>query len=102
MKKNILRKNHEFQKVLKGKQIVNRDFVIYYSKAKTQNYRIGISVSKKITNSVGRNSQRRKMRASFSKIIFPKYDYVIIVRKHGLSLSIWDTIKEINFLINKI
>lgn len=83
-KENRLRKNHQFQKIISRKEMfVSKYLVLYYKENNLKTARIGISVSKKFANAVGRNKQRRQVRAILDTINpFNKpYDLVIIVRK---------------------
>ena len=53
----------------KGKSVANRQFVIYILKKENQeNFRIGLSVSKKIGNSVKRNQIKRYIRQVFHEL----------------------------------
>ncbi len=89
MKKiNIVKRNEEFNNVLKsGKCVKNKYFILYYKKNDLGLYRFGISVPKKICNAVNRNKLKRKVRNIIdnSKNLYPKQeDYIIIVRKSCL------------------
>ena len=68
-KMNILhlKKNNEFQTVYKnGKSFANRCFVMYVYKNDLSENRLGISVSKKIGNSVVRHRVTRLVREVFT------------------------------------
>ena len=83
-KENRLRKNHQFQNIITKKQMhVSKYVVLYFKKNNLNTARIGISVSKKFANAVGRNKHRRQVRAILDLLNpFDKsYDIVIIVRK---------------------
>lgn len=85
-KKFRIKKNKEFQTVFKqGKSWANRQFIIYVLKNPEQpKFRIGLSVSKKIGNSVMRNRIKRCIRQAFFELkdqISVGQDYVIIARK---------------------
>ena len=74
-KKYIIRKNEEIQKILQNsKKIVNKYFVIYYSKNNSNYNRYCISVGKKIGKAHTRN-------------INLSMDYVIILRVNILNLT---------------
>ena len=61
-----LRKNHEFQSVFKsGKSYANKLFIMYVSKNQLDKNRIGISVSKKVGNSVVRHHLKRLIKESY-------------------------------------
>ncbi len=61
-----LRKNSDFQAVYKsGKSYANKYLVIYTSKNGTDRNRLGISVSKKVGNSVVRHRIKRLVKESY-------------------------------------
>ena len=51
-----IKKNKEFQHVFKkGKSFANRQFIVYVLKGEQPEFRLGLSVSKKVGNAVARN-----------------------------------------------
>lgn len=63
---NSIKKNSDFQKVYKtGKSYANRFLVMYVLKTDSEDSRIGISVSKKVGNSVVRHHITRLVRESY-------------------------------------
>ena len=61
-----LKKNHQFQFVYKnGKSYANKYLVMYVKENGTDRNRIGISVSKKVGNSVVRHRVTRLVRESY-------------------------------------
>jgi ribonuclease P protein component len=79
-----LQKNKDFQQVYKkGKSFANKYFVMYVLKNELEENRLGISVSKKVGNSVQRNRLKRLIRENY-RISESKYirglDIVIIAR----------------------
>lgn len=82
--KNSLKKNWDFQKVYhEGKSYANKYLIMYaLQNARTMN-RMGISVSKKVGNSVVRHHLTRLVRESYrlNEASFKSgYDLVVIVR----------------------
>ena len=79
-----LKKNTDFRKVYHGGHSkANKYLVIYIRKNGTDKNRVGISVSKKVGNSVVRHHLTRLVRASYrlNEEQFKKgYDLVVIVR----------------------
>ena len=80
-----LKKNSDFQHVYKkGKSRANRQFVMLILENDSERNRIGISVSKKVGNSVKRHRISRLVRESFrlnESRIRSGYDIVVIARK---------------------
>lgn len=79
-----IRNNRDFQKVYKyGKSLANRYLVMYVMKNDLSENRLGISVSKKVGNSVVRHRITRLIRESYRLRCnkFEKgYDIVVIAR----------------------
>ena len=80
-------KNKDFQIVYKkGKSTANKYLVMYVLKNETEENRLGISVSKKVGNSVVRHRVTRLIRESYrlNKDKFGKgYDIVVVVRSNA-------------------
>ena len=80
-----LRKNEDFQSVYKsGKSFANKYFVIYVSKNQLDINRLGVSVSKKIGNSVVRHRMKRLVKETFrlhEDMFNSGLDIVVIIRK---------------------
>ncbi len=79
-----LKKNYQFRYVYnRGRSIANRLLVMYSIKNGTEKNRYGISVSKKVGNSVVRSRITRLLRESYrlsEKNILQGYDIVVIAR----------------------
>ena len=79
-----LKKNRDFQIVYKnGRSLANRYLVMYVMKNGTDRNRVGISVSKKVGNSVVRHRLTRMIRESYrlSEEHFRSgYDLIVIAR----------------------
>ena len=79
-----LKKNQEYQKVYQtGRSLANRYLVMYVMKSDRPGNRIGISVSKKVGNSVIRHRLARLVRESFRlnrHMLDEGLDIVIVAR----------------------
>lgn len=79
-----LKKNKDFQIVYKnGRSYANKYLVMYVLENRTDNLRVGISVSKKVGNSIVRHRLTRLIRESVrlnSDKVLKGYDLVIIAR----------------------
>ena len=86
-----LKKNKDFQIVYKeGKSYANRNLVMYIRRNNTNRNRIGISVSKKVGNSVVRHRLTRLLRESYrlQEDRFQEgFDIVIIARVNAKEKS---------------
>ena len=82
--KNSIKKNYDFKKVYNsGKSYANKYLVMYVLENRTDINRIGISVSKKVGNSIVRHRLTRLIRESVrlnSGKIAKGYDLVVIAR----------------------
>ena len=86
-----LKKNRDFQNVYKqGKSYVNKYLVMYVMKNQTDKNRIGISVSKKVGNSVIRHHLTRLIRESYrlhEDVFDSGLDIVIIARNSAREIG---------------
>lgn len=89
-----LKKYGDFQRVYrKGKSYANRYLVMYMLKQDTQRNRIGISVSKKVGNSVVRHRITRLIRESYrlnEEKFVDGLDLVIIARPSAKEKNFFD------------
>jgi ribonuclease P protein component len=89
-----LKKYGDFQRVYKkGKSYANRYLIMYVMKTDTQKNRIGISVSKKVGNSVVRHRITRLIRESYrlneNKFV-SGFDIVVIARPGAKERNFFD------------
>ena len=86
-----LRKNRDFQIVFKtGKSYANKLLVMYVKENGTEKNRLGISVSKKVGNSVVRHRVKRLIKESYrlrEKVFNSGLDIVIIARNSAADAS---------------
>ena len=80
-----IKKNSEFQQVYRnGKSYANKLLIMYISRSERPDTRIGISVSKKVGNSVVRHHLVRLVRESFrlhKDEIETGLDFVVVARQ---------------------
>ncbi len=104
MKNTIsLQKNSEFKRVYsKGKSVANHQLVIYKLKNNSNINRLGISVSKKVGNSVVRSRVKRLIKESYrlkdDNISKVGFDIVIIARTVASEANY----KQIDTSLNKL
>lgn len=104
-KENRLRKNHDFQRIINSKKsVVSKHLVVYYLPNKLNRMQVGISVSKKFANAVGRNKLRRQVRAILDDVnMFDKpVDVVVILRKPFMNASYIDKMNSLKDLLQRI
>ncbi len=98
-----LRKNHDFQSVFKsGKSYANKLFVMYVSKNQLERNRIGISVSKKVGNSVVRHHVKRLVKESYrlhEEMFNSGLDIVVIGRNSAAGATYQETEKALLHLM---
>lgn len=86
-----LKKNYDFQHVYReGKSYANKYLVMYIMENNTDKNRLGISVSKKVGNSVVRHRITRLIRESYrlhENIFNSGLDIVVIARSSASSVS---------------
>jgi len=103
MKKESIKKNSEYRKVYNsGKSLANRYLVMYVLDNNTDKTRIGISVSKKVGNSVVRHRLTRLIREIYrlneQKIQIGK-DIVVVARMSAKDISYHDMEKAFFHLL---
>lgn len=103
-KRQRIKKDKEFQKVFKeGKSFANRQFIVYrYKKEGQEQFRIGLSVSKKIGNAVTRNRIKRYIRQAFLEMkdeVQNDMDYIIIARHQAASIDFHETKKSLQHVL---
>ena len=94
-----LKKNHQFQFVYKyGRSYANKYLVMYVKENGAGKNRIGISVSKKVGNSVVRHRITRLLRESYrlhEAVFNSGLDIVIVARKSAASVSYFEIEKAL-------
>jgi ribonuclease P protein component len=101
-----LTKREDFNKVYRyGKSMANQQFVLYYlAQPGVEEFRLGVSVSKKVGNAVVRNRLRRMMKEIVrlnKEKMTPHYDYILIARKPVLEMDYQAMEKSIFHVIRK-
>lgn len=86
-----LKENRDFRRAFaRGKSFVASGVVIYVTKNRYNNVRLGITAGKKIGNAVSRNRAKRVITAAF-RYCLPNlkagYDIVVVARARVLSLK---------------
>lgn len=103
-KRQRIKKDNEFQKVFKeGKSFANRQFIVYrYQKTEQEQFRIGLSVSKKVGNAVTRNRIKRYIRQAFHEMkddLQQDMDYIIIARHQAAKIDFHESKKSLQHVL---
>ena len=105
-KKYRVKQTRELEDIIKnGYYQKNKFYGIYFKKSKYDYDRYGISVSKKLGNSVFRNHYKRKIREiinNYKKNYINGRDYIIILRKAAINQPHDSLENEFNKMMNKI
>jgi len=83
-KSERLKKNADFVSTMKGKRLSVDGLSLFYQENGQGNFRIGITVSKRLVNAAKRNQLKRRIRNCLIKTIGNKtrsYDMVFVARK---------------------
>ncbi|ANU21827.1 ribonuclease P protein component [Planococcus donghaensis] len=98
-----IKKNKEFQHIFKkGKSFANRQFIVYVLKSDQPEFRVGLSVSKKVGNAVARNRIKRYIRQTFLELkddLLPNADYIIIARPQAATLDFHESKKSLEHVL---
>ena len=94
---NTLKNTREFQRVVeRGERKTLRTITVYMLPTRSEETRIGISISKRIGNSVKRNKLKRRMREVIKENAprLPAGMDIVIVARRGPSEASFQEIRE--------
>lgn len=110
-KQNIIKKNLDFDRIIKNnKSYRYKDYIIYIErKNDDSNYQFGLSVGKKLGNAVTRNKIKRQLKAIIDENNYEKgINCIIIVKKSAIYKSfgekradLIEALKKINIIKEK-
>ncbi|NMO94182.1 ribonuclease P protein component [Paenibacillus lemnae] len=105
-KKLRLRNRADFSRVYRhGKSFANHQFVVYwFRKKEVEQFRAGVSVSKKVGNAVVRNRMRRLVKEivrHHQDEIIEHIDLIFIVRKGALNKTYQELEKSVLHVLRK-
>lgn len=86
----------------RGESVSDRLLVLMWVKSKEEGLKVGVTVSKKVGNSVKRNKVRRRLKEAFRTLI-PRvkigYNYVILARSPVVDATYQDIIQSLTGLL---
>ena len=99
-----LKKNYQYNYVYKhAESVADKNFVMLYCASKSNQSKVGFSVSKKFGKAVARNRVRRQLKAAVSSVI-PQvkggYNVIFIPRLHE-SYLFDDITQSVQYLLKK-
>jgi len=97
-KSERIRKNTEFVATMKGKRLSFDGLSLFYRKNDGANFRVGLSVGKKLGNAVIRNRLRRQLRSCITKVLgeyAAGYDLVFVARRGLADLPFDQVLKTV-------
>ena len=101
-----IKKDSDFRKIYqKGKSLADRNLVIYTMKNRSDNTRIGISISKKVGKAHERNRIRRCIKEAYRLNIDPRvatgYDLVFIARINAADKEYRELEKSLKYICKR-
>jgi ribonuclease P protein component len=90
--------------IMKGKRLSVDGLSLFYSRNETGNFRVGISVSKKLANSVKRNRLKRRIRAGIMQALKDHaggYDLVFVARRELYSANYARILKNVEHILER-
>jgi len=103
-KNERIRTNNEFVSVMKGKRLSVDGLSLFYAKNDRENFRVGISVSKKFANAVGRNKLKRRLRACIMKALQGQtsgFDLVFVARRELYAAGYEQIMKAVENVLHR-
>lgn len=101
-----IKKNREFTKIYKkSKFYVGKYLILYLLENTLQVNRIGITISRKVGNSVKRNRIRRLVKENyrlFELHLMGHHDYVFVAKKNDCIPNFVELKKEMKYLFKKL
>jgi ribonuclease P protein component len=103
-KSERIRKNSEFVNTMKGKRLSVDGLSLFYTASDKDNFRVGISVSKKLGNAVTRNKLRRQIRACVMKMLGDRtqgFDLVFVARRELVAAGYDRIMKAVETILQR-
>ncbi len=99
-----LRKNNQFNYIYKkGERFNTENFSLFVVKSRYENYKVGISVSKKLGKANKRNLLKRRVREIVrTSLIIPSFcNFVLLAKENAVNLSFDELKNDLQKLFKK-
>ena len=103
-KSERIRKNTEFVSTMKGKRLSVDGLSLFYTPNEKGNFRVGISVGKKLGNAVTRNRLRRRVRNCIMKTLQGHtlgFDLVFVARRELAAAEYGKILKTVETVLKR-
>lgn len=100
-----LKKNFQFQKVYRqGKSLSTKKIVLFFKKNGDKKNNLGISISKKIGNSVQRHRIKRIYKEAFTHLkdeMKEGYDFIIVARRGAGQILYHEAVQDLYKILSR-
>ncbi len=103
-KEHILKRNIDFQRIIKkNRPYKYKEYILYVERNNSNSYHFGFSVGKKIGGSVVRNKIKRQLKHIVAKKDYQKgFNCIIIVNNSILNKSFQEMEEDLILILKKI
>lgn len=103
--KNKLKKRKQFNWTFKnGSSVHSKDLTIVYTPTRSNDFKVGFSVTKKVGKAVVRNKVKRRLReivAKFENILVPCRTFIVVAKPTAKDVPFLELKEEVLYLLKK-